>query len=135
VPAIRDAARAVELAKKAVKLEPNREGYWDTLGVALYRSGDWDGAAEALRRSRELMGRDDPGTVLVLAMAQWRRGRPDEARALFDEAATPLRRPGATVTDEQSQFLGEASALLGESPAPRQGPGARSSTEPKAPPG
>jgi hypothetical protein len=83
VPALRDAARAVELARKAVAREPKSWSHWDTLGVALYRSGDWDGAAEALARSRELLGKDHPGTAFFLALARWRQGDRDEARAQF----------------------------------------------------
>jgi tetratricopeptide (TPR) repeat protein len=37
---IRNASRAVELAEKAVELAPNAGHFWNTLGVAHYRSGD-----------------------------------------------------------------------------------------------
>src|SRR5205823_1680578 len=39
-PAIRDPGQAVEHARRAVALAPKVGGYWNTLGVAVYRSGD-----------------------------------------------------------------------------------------------
>src|SRR5262249_32640885 len=38
---LRDTAKAVELASKAVALTPSVGNYWNTLGVARYRAGDW----------------------------------------------------------------------------------------------
>jgi tetratricopeptide (TPR) repeat protein len=108
--AMRDPARAVELARKAVGLAPKNAAFWDTLGVALYRSGDWDGAAEALGRSRELAGKDDPSTACFLAMAHWRRGDRDEARAQFERAVAAEDR---WLRDEEVQRLhAEAGALM-----------------------
>ena len=36
-----DAALAVRLARKAVEWEPEQSAYWNTLGLAHYRAGDW----------------------------------------------------------------------------------------------
>ena len=41
------------LARQAVAKQPVRAN-WNTLGVALYRAGDWKGAIEALGKSMEL---------------------------------------------------------------------------------
>jgi uncharacterized protein HemY len=51
----RDPKRAVELAKKAVKLAPKEGNYWNTLGVAQYRASDWKEAIAALEKSIELL--------------------------------------------------------------------------------
>src|SRR5262249_6477530 len=51
---VRDAKRAVELAKKAVKLAPRDGNIWNTLGVAHFRSGDWKPALDGLTKSMEL---------------------------------------------------------------------------------
>jgi tetratricopeptide (TPR) repeat protein len=118
VPALRDPARAVELARKAVGRNPNQWDYRLTLGVALYRNGDLDGAAEALGKARAAGGRDDTRVPLALAMTQWQRGRRAEARALYDEAAKALRAAGPDVPDEPARLLREASNLLGQGPAP-----------------
>jgi serine/threonine protein kinase/Flp pilus assembly protein TadD len=49
----RDPVQAVALAKRAVELAPNSGNYWNTLGTALYRTGDPKGAIAALKRSDE----------------------------------------------------------------------------------
>jgi tetratricopeptide (TPR) repeat protein len=120
VPAMRDAARAVELARKAVAAAPKNAAFWNTLGVALYRSGDWDGAAEALGRSRDLLGKDEPRNACFLAMTHWRRGDRDEARAQFARAvaAAAGERWGTSGDDEVYRFHTEAAALLGLSELP-----------------
>ena len=86
-PKLRDPGRAVELAKKAVELAPNASDIWNTLGVALYRAGDWEAAIEALEKSERLT----PDKYLTsngffLAMAHWQLGQKDEARAWYDRA-------------------------------------------------
>src|SRR5262249_34546615 len=53
-PKFRDAARAVEVAKKAVESVPESGWAWTTLGVAHYRAGDWKAAIAALDKSMEL---------------------------------------------------------------------------------
>lgn len=51
---IRDPKRAVELARKSIDLAPDASHIWNTLGVALYRAGDWKAAIEALEESERL---------------------------------------------------------------------------------
>ena len=86
-PKVQDPARAVELARKAVRLEPKAGAYWNTLGTALYRSGDWSGSIEALRKSNELDAKSVLGfNAYFLAMAHRRRGESAPARLWFDVA-------------------------------------------------
>jgi Flp pilus assembly protein TadD len=85
----------VELSRKAVDLAPNASHIWNTLGVALYRAGDWKGAIEALKKSERLA----PGNYLhsngfFLAMAQWQLGQKDEARAWYDRAVAWMDKRG-----------------------------------------
>src|SRR5262249_4201277 len=49
-PTVRDPARAVELARRAVTLEQDHWSKWDTLGVACYRAGSWSEAVSALEK-------------------------------------------------------------------------------------
>jgi uncharacterized protein HemY len=42
------------LATKIVELVPNEGSFWNTLGMAHYRAGDWKAAVEALNKSIEL---------------------------------------------------------------------------------
>jgi serine/threonine protein kinase/Flp pilus assembly protein TadD len=121
VPAILDAGRAVELARKTVAREPKNAAYWNTLGVALYRSGDWDQAAEALGRSRELLGKDEPRNAFFLAMARWRHGDRDKARALLKRAVAAAGERGLR-DDELRRIHAEAAALIDPKPPPTHRP-------------
>src|SRR5262249_35326030 len=70
---LRDPARAVELAQKAVDLCPKQAMYWNTLGVAHYSAGHWKDAIEALTKSMELQkGALESFDTIFLAMAHWR---------------------------------------------------------------
>ena len=126
-PTLRNPRCAVELARTAVELGPN-EGdlrtVWETLGVAHYRAGDWEGAVLALKKSMEVRNRR-PGTryVFVLSMACWKLGNKDEARKWYTAALawTETRFPKHA---EVLRFRAEAAALLGLSekaadPAPQ----------------
>jgi tetratricopeptide (TPR) repeat protein len=77
---LRDPARAVVLAKKAVELEPKQGMWWNTLGAAQYRTGDWKATVEALKKSMELRHGGDSFDWFFLAMAHWQLGNKDEAR-------------------------------------------------------
>jgi tetratricopeptide (TPR) repeat protein len=118
-PRRRDIGRAVAWARRAVALEPDRGMYQNTLGVALYRAGDWPGAIEALEKSAEFQGRtsyDD----FFLAMCRWRLGERPEALRLYDQAVRWMdrHRPG---DDELRRFRAEAAELLGISDPSRSG--------------
>ncbi|MBI4600887.1 MAG: tetratricopeptide repeat protein [Planctomycetes bacterium] len=111
-PALRAPVQAVELARKAIGLTPEVAGIWNTLGVALYRSGDWKEAAAALEKSMELSGGGDPNDWLFLAMAHWQVGRKDEARKWFSKAVVALEKAGE-VDEEMRRFRAEAEGVLG----------------------
>ena len=67
-PNARDPGRAVNWAKKAVELAPNEGNFWNTLGVAHYRAGDWKAALEALEKSMKLRNGGDSSDWFFLAM-------------------------------------------------------------------
>ncbi len=100
---------------------PKNAAYWDTLGVALYRSGDWDQAAEALGRSRELLGKDEPRAAFFLAMAHWRQGDREKARVQFKRAVAAAGERGLR-DDEVNRFHAEAAALIDSKPPPSRQP-------------
>ena len=67
VPKFRDVPKAVELAKKAVKLAPSEYRMWSTLGVCLYRTqGDLKAAIEIMEKSEGNFARTATASALVL---------------------------------------------------------------------
>jgi eukaryotic-like serine/threonine-protein kinase len=67
---LRDPQRALELIEQAVKQAPKNANFWNTLGVAHYRSGNYSTAVAALNRSLELRG-ENSWDLFFLAMAHW----------------------------------------------------------------
>jgi tetratricopeptide (TPR) repeat protein len=107
---IRDSRRAVELAERAVLLEP--KGSMNTLGVAHYRAGDWKAAIAALKKSVELDQR--PATsfnAFFLAMAHWQIGEKEQARSWYDQGVHWMQK-NAPNDEELRRFRAEAEELL-----------------------
>ena len=71
--------RARKMIEKAVELRPNDGYIVDSMGWALYRIGDFDGAARELERAIELRP-EDPVINDHLGDAYWKVGRRTEAR-------------------------------------------------------
>jgi WD40 repeat protein/serine/threonine protein kinase len=123
---LRDPALALELARKAVAKSPSPYDAkspspyeWNTLGVALYRNGDWNAAIDALTKSEELKpdGQFTSFNGFFLAMAQWQLGHKDEACAWYDKAVTWMEK-NAPKDEELIRFRAEAAALLGAADVP-----------------
>ncbi len=112
---LRDPARAVELAQKAVEAAPAEATFCNTLGVAHYRAGHWKEAIEALDKSIELGSSDqDSFDFFFLAMAHWQLGNKGEACQWYDRAVEWMEQnqPG---NGELARFRAEAAELLGVS--------------------
>lgn len=124
-PQARDPARAVALARRAAELEPGREIYLNTLGVALYRAGRHDESVTTLEKSLATSrGTSDAFDLFFLAMAHHRLGQTARARTEFDRAIRwrqehPRQPPQRT--RELDAFQAEAEEALagplGELPA------------------
>jgi tetratricopeptide (TPR) repeat protein/tRNA A-37 threonylcarbamoyl transferase component Bud32 len=69
---IRDSERALTLVERALKKRPDKGNFWNTLGVARYRQGDWSSALTALEKSMELCEGGDACDWFFLAMV-WAR--------------------------------------------------------------
>jgi serine/threonine protein kinase/tetratricopeptide (TPR) repeat protein len=80
--ALHNPARAAELAGEVVKRLPEDGECWRTLGYARYRTGDWQGAVDALERAVMLSGGDGL-SWLLLALAHWRWEQGNAQRAEF----------------------------------------------------
>jgi serine/threonine protein kinase/Flp pilus assembly protein TadD len=107
---------ALQLAKKAVEMAPNNGAFWNTLGVANYRAGQWKAAVEALEKSLQLQ-RDNAWDLFFLAMAHWQLGDREAARDDY--------RKGVAWMEEQKcedvalvGLRAEAAKLLGVSVKP-----------------
>jgi serine/threonine protein kinase/tetratricopeptide (TPR) repeat protein len=115
---LREPARAVASATEAVSLAPHEANYWNTLGVALYRSGKWSQAASALAESVRLHGGGTVCDWIFLAMSCKRQGEESQSRHWQKQvddwlAHTPV--PG----DDVDRYVAEMRALLGRTnPAP-----------------
>ena len=110
-PGFRDPSRAVELARKAITLEPTQGNYWNTLGAAHYRLGNWDSAVTSLKKSMELRRGGDGFDWVFLAMARWQQGEKEEARNCYDQAIRWMEKNRPNHEELRGLRL-EAAALL-----------------------
>jgi serine/threonine protein kinase/tetratricopeptide (TPR) repeat protein len=111
-PRLRDPRQAVDLAKRAVDLAPKNGTFWNTLGAAQYRAGDWKAAIAALDKSMELRKGGDSFDWFFLAMARWQLGDKEKARTWFDKAVQWMDK-NQPKNEELSHFRAEAAELLG----------------------
>jgi tetratricopeptide (TPR) repeat protein len=113
---LRDATRAIELAKTAVDLTPNEHTFRNTLGVACYRTGNWKAAIEALEKSMELNSGDGADDWIFLATAHWQLGSRDQARIWLGRAVESMDKDGLQDQDLR-RSRAEAEELLGSKTA------------------
>jgi tetratricopeptide (TPR) repeat protein len=92
--------------------------YWNTLGAALYRAGNWSAAIEALTKSMELREGGDGNDRFFLAMARWRLGDRDQAMKWYSEAVDWMEK-NKSQDQELLRFRAEATALLGVTDHPK----------------
>jgi hypothetical protein len=77
--AVRDVSGAIGLASKVVQANPNCATYWNTLGVAYYRAGDFNTAIAALERAIELTEGGTAFDHAFIAMAHAQLGDREKA--------------------------------------------------------
>jgi tetratricopeptide (TPR) repeat protein len=115
----RDPERAVMLARRAVALGPGVQLTLNTLGVALYRAGQYAEAISVLERSRAAgKGENDAFDLFFLAMAHHQLGHRQEARGCYDQAVRWLgaqKSRSDSDTNELAAFRAEAEAVLARS--------------------
>jgi serine/threonine protein kinase len=107
-----DLAVALDAAQKATKLASNQSAYWNTLGVAAYRTGDWKQAKEALEKSMSLHGGGDASDWFFLAMTHWQQKNPEEARKWLEQAKVWTKAHDPQ-NPELQRFQAEAESLVG----------------------
>ena len=109
--AVRDPGQAIEYARRAAALAPKMGFVWNTLGVALYRTGDDKAAIAELETAMSLRAGGDGFDWFFLAMAHSRLGERDKARKWFDQAVQWMDRY-ARQSREFRRFRAEAEAML-----------------------
>jgi eukaryotic-like serine/threonine-protein kinase len=116
-PKFRDEKWALELAMEAVRLAPNDGDFWNTLGVAHYRMGNWNEAVRVLEKAMELSKGGRADDWFFLAMAHWRLGNRDAARGSYDQAVEWIQKqkssPSPLFNEALRRFRAEAAELLG----------------------
>jgi Flp pilus assembly protein TadD len=107
-----DAQACIRLAEQSVELVPTTRSYWNTLGVAYYRAGQWDKAIVALERATAL--RSGHGyDWFPLAVAHAGRGDLVEARTWYDRGVQWMEaEPARLNNDDLKQLRAEAANLL-----------------------
>jgi serine/threonine protein kinase/Flp pilus assembly protein TadD len=81
-----DPKEATQLAKRALEDNERNWYYWNTLGMASYRAGDYTGAAKAIESSMKLHNGGDPNDWLILALIHKARGDLAEAGKLLGKS-------------------------------------------------
>jgi Tfp pilus assembly protein PilF len=116
---LRDPTQALPEARKAVELERDQFTYHNTLGVALYRTGQFAEAVPVLERSlRESKGQSDAYDLFFLAMCHHRLGDAAKVRDCRERAANWLQKHKGQLTAswirELSEFQAEADVVLAQ---------------------
>ncbi|MBK9187504.1 MAG: protein kinase [Phycisphaerales bacterium] len=114
------AAKALAEARHAVELAPDQGFYVNTLGVALYRAGEFAQALETLTRSETMNAKGtagpQPSDIAFIAMAHWKLGHAEGAHAALARLRTLAAKDRWKNDDESRRFLAEAEALIDPSP-------------------
>lgn len=86
------AREAVDLARHALALSPESAEFSNTLGLALYRLGDIEGAEAAIRRSMNGRSGGDAYDFFLMSMIRIRNGDEASAKAYFRDAMVSFRK-------------------------------------------
>jgi tetratricopeptide (TPR) repeat protein len=118
---LRDPEQALPQARKAVELEPDQRHFLNTLGVALYRTGQFAEAVPVLERSLDAgKGQTDAFDLFFLAMCHHRQGDAARARHCLEDGRrwfqTHKDKLPAGWVEELSALPAEADAVLAERP-------------------
>jgi WD40 repeat protein/Tfp pilus assembly protein PilF len=117
----RDAAAAIPLAERAVKVQPGAWAYVNTLGIAYYRAGRFEQAVAALQKSLARgAGECDAANLYFLALCQHRLGDSARARDHMQRARAWHNANAGRLSPEEKeelrQFRAEAEAVLARPP-------------------
>ena len=107
------AGKAVEWSRRACELAPDNGGMLNTLGLALYRTEQWQPAIDALQKSTD-HGAEVPHNWLFIAMAFWHMGDKAQAKQWYNKSLgwQTANQPAATADQELRSFYAEAAKLM-----------------------
>jgi tetratricopeptide (TPR) repeat protein/serine/threonine protein kinase len=114
-PKFRHPILAAELARKAVEVSPKSSAFQNTLGVALYRTGDWKRSIAALETAVGLNGTehsDNAFSFFFLAMARWQLDEKCKARDWLLKGVQSMEKHHPK-NEELVRFRAEAMELMG----------------------
>ncbi len=109
-PNLYDGPRALELAKRAVLLDPQSKYIRAVLGVALYRAGRYHEARDTLLETLPARA-EDPSRLFFLAMTSEKLGKRADARRYFDRAVVWVGAHSPSDL-ESARFRDEAAKVL-----------------------
>lgn len=103
---------AIELAEQCISLNPNNRSYLNTLGVACYRSGEFDKAIVSLTKSAASASKENYFyDAVFMAMCKWQLGEHESAREWFSKSRVAFEQTSST-PEEMKRLLAEAEALI-----------------------
>jgi hypothetical protein len=107
---------ALRRAQEACNLEPNSGNYANTLGAAQYRNAQFQEALDTLTRSDEINAASElgrrPEDVAFLAMAHFKLGEQEQARALLADLRCLMDKIRWSRDPQNQSLLREATALI-----------------------
>jgi hypothetical protein len=111
-----DSRRGLRLAEAACQLEPDHGDYLITLGMARYRTGQYEKAQATLFRSNQHNRNRAPANLAFLAMTQRRLNQVGAARATLARLREVMKGPNTANDAENQEFLREAESVILNSP-------------------
>jgi WD40 repeat protein len=115
---------AVRRAEAACRASPESWRFLPTLGMALYRAGEYDRALKTLRNAQTIsehtFGVADPSILAFAAMTLHRLGRSDESREALERGYTNKQGGRWSRQLDVEAFLAEAQKVMGHSPQPER---------------
>jgi WD40 repeat protein/tRNA A-37 threonylcarbamoyl transferase component Bud32 len=107
---------ALTRAERACELSPENELYLNTLGMALYRVGEYQKALDTLTRSDGINSTKPNGSLpadhAFLALAHYQLGHAREAEAHFERLRELMKNPTWANDEDSSAFLREVESVV-----------------------
>jgi len=108
--------RALQQAQRATELAPTNPDYVNTLGVAQFRAGQFVDAVATLMRAEELYAKSangpQPADWAVIAMAQSKLGKPDDAKTALARARELMKEARHAANEDNQSIFTEAANLI-----------------------